>query len=69
MLVDQVPEAQRLRPDVAVVSVGANDATHGTWLRRFEADLDAVVEAFGEAERTSCSRASATSATSPARTC
>ncbi len=49
VLVDQVPEAQRLRPDVAVVSVGANDATHGTRLRRFEADLDAVVEAFGEA--------------------
>jgi lysophospholipase L1-like esterase len=45
----QLPEAQQLRPDVALVSVGANDATHGTRLARFEADLDAVVEAFGEA--------------------
>jgi lysophospholipase L1-like esterase len=49
VLVDQLPEAQQLRPDVALVSVGANDATHGTPLGRFEADLDAVVEAFGEA--------------------
>jgi lysophospholipase L1-like esterase len=49
VLVDQVPAAQQRRPDVAVVSVGANDAMHGTRLRRFDADLDAVVEAFGEA--------------------
>jgi lysophospholipase L1-like esterase len=49
LLVHQLPEAQRLRPDVAVVSVGANDATHGTRLGRFESDLDAIVEAFGEA--------------------
>jgi lysophospholipase L1-like esterase len=49
VLVGQVPAAQQLRPDVAVVSVGANDAMHGTRVRRFEADLDAVVEAFGEA--------------------
>ena len=49
LLVAQLPEAQGLRPDVAVVSVGANDAMHGTRLRRFEADLDALVEAFGEA--------------------
>jgi lysophospholipase L1-like esterase len=49
VLVQQLPEAQRLRPDVALISVGANDATHGTRLGRFEADLDAVVEAFGEA--------------------
>src|SRR5207237_4064497 len=48
VLVGQVPAAQQLRPDVAVVSVGANDAMHGTGLRRFEADLGAVVEAFGE---------------------
>ncbi len=32
VLVDQVPAAQQRRPDVAVVSVGANDATHGTRL-------------------------------------
>lgn len=49
VLVGQLPAAQELRPDVAIVSVGANDAMHGTRLRRFEADLDAVVEAFGEA--------------------
>ena len=48
-LVTQLPAAQELRPHVAVVSVGANDAMHGTRLRRFEADLDALVEAFGEA--------------------
>jgi lysophospholipase L1-like esterase len=45
----QLPEALSLRPDVAVVSVGANDAMHGTRVRRFEAELDAVVEAFGDA--------------------
>jgi len=49
VLLAQVPAAQELRPDVAVVSVGANDAMHGTRLRRFEADLHAVVDAFGEA--------------------
>jgi lysophospholipase L1-like esterase len=49
VLAAQLPEAQALRPDVAVVSVGANDAMHGTRLRRFEADLDALVAAFGEA--------------------
>ncbi|HMG25634.1 MAG TPA: SGNH/GDSL hydrolase family protein [Acidimicrobiia bacterium] len=45
----QLAEAQELRPHVAVVSVGANDAMHGTRLRRFESDLDALVDAFGEA--------------------
>jgi lysophospholipase L1-like esterase len=49
VLVDQVSAAQQLRPDVALVSVGANDAMHGTRLRRFEADLDALVEKFGAA--------------------
>ena len=49
VLVTQVPEAQSLRPDVVIVSVGANDAMHGTRLRRFEADLDALAEAFGGA--------------------
>jgi lysophospholipase L1-like esterase len=49
VLVGPVPAAQQLRPDVAVVSVGANDAMHGTRVRRFEADLDALVEKFGEA--------------------
>lgn len=45
----QLPPAQELRPDIVVVSVGANDAMHGTRVRRFEADLDTVVEAFAEA--------------------
>jgi len=49
LLVAQLAEAQQLRPDVAIVSVGANDAMHGTRLRRFEGDLDALVEAFGDA--------------------
>jgi lysophospholipase L1-like esterase len=49
LLDGQLPAAQELRPDVALVSVGANDAMHGTRLRRFEADLDALVDAFGEA--------------------
>jgi len=49
LLDGQLPAAQELRPDVALVSVGANDAMHGTRLRRFEADLGALVEAFGEA--------------------
>ena len=49
VLTAQLPEAQELRPHVAIVSVGANDAMHGTRLRRFEADLDALVDAFGEA--------------------
>jgi lysophospholipase L1-like esterase len=49
VLVGQLPAAQELQPDVALVSVGANDAMHGTRLGRFEADLDALVDAFGEA--------------------
>ena len=49
LLVGQLAEAQELRPDIAVISVGANDAMHGTRVRRFEADLDVLVEAFGEA--------------------
>ena len=49
LLVAQLPDAQELRPDVVVVSVGGNDAMHGTRLRSFEADLDALVEAFVEA--------------------
>jgi lysophospholipase L1-like esterase len=49
VLEGQLPAAQELRPDVALVSVGANDAMHGTRLRRFETDLDALVDSFGEA--------------------
>jgi lysophospholipase L1-like esterase len=44
----QLPEALKLNAHLAVVSVGANDATHGTPMHRVEADLDAVVAAFSE---------------------
>lgn len=45
----QLGAALAVRPDLAIVSVGANDATHGTRVGRFEADLDAIAEAFGDA--------------------
>ena len=43
VLEDQLEEAILLDPDVALVSVGANDAIHGVPLRRFERDLDRIV--------------------------
>ncbi|HYU40483.1 MAG TPA: SGNH/GDSL hydrolase family protein [Acidimicrobiia bacterium] len=49
VLAGQVPDALALEPHLAVVSVGANDAMHGTSMRRVESDLDAIVAAFGEA--------------------
>ncbi len=49
VLAGQVPDALALEPHLAVVSVGANDATHGTSMRSVESDLDAIVAAFGEA--------------------
>jgi lysophospholipase L1-like esterase len=49
VLAGQLPEALTHEPHLAVVSVGANDATHGTPTRRVEAELDAIVAAFGEA--------------------
>jgi lysophospholipase L1-like esterase len=48
VLVGQLPDALTLEPHLAVVSVGANDATHATPLRKVEADLDAIVAAFGK---------------------
>jgi lysophospholipase L1-like esterase len=48
VLVDQLPHALKLAPHLAVVSVGANDATHGTRMRQVEADLDAIVASFGQ---------------------
>jgi lysophospholipase L1-like esterase len=48
VLVRQVPDALALEPHLAVVSVGANDATHATPLRKVESDLDAIAAAFGE---------------------
>jgi lysophospholipase L1-like esterase len=49
VLIRQLPEALKLEPHLAVVSVGANDTTHGTPMRRVAADLDAIVVALGEA--------------------
>lgn len=49
VLVRQLPDALKLEPHLAVISVGANDAMHGSPLRRVEADLDAIAAAFGEA--------------------
>lgn len=40
---DQLREAVRLQPDLAFLSVGANDATHGVPLARFESELDRLV--------------------------
>ena len=40
----QLTEAVRLRPDVAVVSVGANDAMRGVSTRRFRRDLVEIVD-------------------------
>jgi lysophospholipase L1-like esterase len=48
VLVGQLPDALALEPHLAVISVGANDATHATPLRRIETDLDAIVAAFGK---------------------
>jgi lysophospholipase L1-like esterase len=48
VLTEQLPRALTLDAHLAVVSVGANDATHATPLSRVEAELDAVVAAFVE---------------------
>jgi lysophospholipase L1-like esterase len=48
----QLTEAERLAPDIACVSVGANDALRGTRLGRFRRELDEIVsrlEAAGAA--------------------
>jgi lysophospholipase L1-like esterase len=45
----QLPAVLDARPDLAVVSIGANDAVHGTPLARFEADVRAVVDALDDA--------------------
>ncbi|MGQ0847658.1 MAG: SGNH/GDSL hydrolase family protein [Actinomycetota bacterium] len=42
VLAEQVPAAEKLRPDLAFVSVGANDVLHQVPLRRFEANLDRI---------------------------
>jgi lysophospholipase L1-like esterase len=42
----QLPLAERLRPDVVLLSAGANDVTHLTPLRRMRDDLEVIVRAL-----------------------
>lgn len=44
LITDQLPAALRFEPDLALVSVGANDAIRGVPLRRFEENLGYLVE-------------------------
>jgi lysophospholipase L1-like esterase len=48
VLLRQLPHALTLDPHIAIISVGANDATHATPMGRVEADLDAIASALGE---------------------
>lgn len=45
----QLEEAVRLRPHVVVMSIGANDATHGTRQRDVEAGIETIVRSLREA--------------------
>lgn len=49
VLMQQLPAVLVARPDLTVISVGANDAVHGTPLTRFERDVRAVVGALDRA--------------------
>jgi lysophospholipase L1-like esterase len=49
VLTDQLPAVLDSQPDLAVVSIGANDAVHGTPLARFDTDVRAVVDALDAA--------------------
>ena len=42
LIIDQLDEAIAFQPDLALVSVGANDAIKGVPLRRFTSELDVV---------------------------
>ncbi len=46
----QLPEAIRLHPDVALVSVGANDALRGVPARRYRVELEEIVTRLEEAD-------------------
>jgi lysophospholipase L1-like esterase len=48
VLLQQLPPALTLAPDLVIISVGANDAMHGTRMRHVEADLGAIAAALGE---------------------
>jgi lysophospholipase L1-like esterase len=49
VLMRQLPVVLDQRPDIAVISVGANDAIHSTPLAQFERDFRAVVGALDRA--------------------
>ena len=49
VLMYQLPAVLETRPDVAVISIGANDAIHSTPLVQFERDFRAVVGALDRA--------------------
>jgi lysophospholipase L1-like esterase len=46
----QLPEAIRLHPDVAIVSVGANDALRGVSAHRYRVELETIVTSLEEAD-------------------
>lgn len=48
VLASQVHEAIALRPDIAIVSVGANDALRATPIPRFEAEYDEILRLLQE---------------------
>jgi lysophospholipase L1-like esterase len=39
----QLPELSRLKPDIVLISVGANDGTHFTWRARFRRDYSRLL--------------------------
>lgn len=47
VLASQVGEAVALEPDLAIVSVGGNDALRGTPIRRFEREYDELLAILG----------------------
>ncbi len=44
----QWPEVQKLLPDLVLVSVGANDATHFTSLKDYTSSIEALVQDFSQ---------------------
>jgi lysophospholipase L1-like esterase len=49
--VSQLPRAESLRPDLVLLSAGANDVTHLTSIRAMRDDLRAMVKTLREANR------------------
>jgi len=43
VLIEQVPAAERTRPDLVLISVGANDVTHLTSIRAVQKDLVQII--------------------------